>query len=101
MERLYSSGFEWLSELCNKRRWKEKLVWKRGAVSREDGGNKEEDVTLYFQLIEEMKGFVVQFIAHGESGPVVIAAGHKYRLKVCVGVRKKIVNAEWRAAITW
>lgn len=37
----------------------------------------EEDVTLYFQLIEEMKGFIVQYIAHGESRPVVLAAGHK------------------------
>lgn len=63
------------------------MVWKRGAVSRVDGENKEEDVTLYFQLIGEMKGFIVQYIAHGESGPVVIAAGHKYRLKVCVGLR--------------
>lgn len=44
-------------------------------------------MTLYFQLIGEIKGFIVQYIAHGESGPVVIAAGHKYRLKVCVVLR--------------
>lgn len=33
--------------------------------------------TLFFQLIGEMKGFIVQYIAHGESRPVVIAARHK------------------------
>lgn len=56
---------------------KKSWFWKRGAVNRQDGENKEEDVTLYFQLIGEMKGFIVQYIAHGESRPVVIAAGHK------------------------
>lgn len=43
-----------------------------------------EDVTLYFQLIGEMKGFIVQYTAHGERRLLVLAARHKERLKVCV-----------------
>lgn len=54
-----------------------------------DKQNKEDEKaeeTLCFQLIGEIKGFIVQYIAHGESRPVVIAAGHKQRLKVCAGL---------------
>lgn len=50
---------------------------RRGAINRQDGEANKEEGTLYFQLIGEMKGFIVQYIAHGESRPVVIAAGHK------------------------
>lgn len=49
----------------------------RGAVNGQAGEDKKEEGTLYFQLIGEMKGFIVQYIAHGESRPVVTAAGHK------------------------
>ncbi len=61
---------------------------------------------LYFQLIGEMKGFIVQYIAHGERRPLLLAARQEQRLKVCVfvcvcvclcvvlrqGADKKIVN---------
>lgn len=64
----------------------------------------------YFQLIGEMKGFIVQYIAHGERRPLVLAAStskdcslkKSERVCVCVcmllcvvlrqGADKKIVN---------
>lgn len=61
-----------------------------------------EDVTLYFQLIGEMKGFIVQYTAHGERRLLALAARHKERLKVCVracvcvtqGAHRKIVHQD-------
>lgn len=41
-----------------------------------------EDVNLYFQLIGEMKGFIVQYTAHGERRPLLLAARNRQRLKV-------------------
>lgn len=52
------------------------MVW-RGPGNGQDGEDKKEEGSLYFQLTGETKGFIVQYIAHGESRPVVIAAGHK------------------------
>lgn len=78
-----------------------------------------EDVNPYFQLIGEMKGFIVQYIAHGERRPLVLAAStskdcslkKSERVCVCVcmllcvvlrqGADKKIVNTGWRATIRW
>jgi len=55
-------------------------------VYRKDGENKgkTEDVNRYFQLNGEMKRFVVQYIAHSTRRPLLLAARHKQRLKVCV-----------------
>lgn len=41
-------------------------------------------MNLYLQLIGEMKGFIVQYIAHGERRPLLLAARHEQRLNVLV-----------------